>query len=71
MQVSHSRVETFVKCPYQFKLKYHDGLETFPDDAYNNALYAGTGFHECLQIGIEEGIKKFYSFFPIATEIFI
>lgn len=71
MQVSHSRVETFVKCPYQFKLKYHDGLETFPDDAYNNALYAGTGFHECLQVGIEEGIKKFYNFFPIATDAII
>ena len=42
MQVSYSRIECFNKCPYQFKLRYIDELETMPADNADNALYLGT-----------------------------
>lgn len=68
MQVSYSRIQTFVKCPYQFKLKYIDELETYPADDYNNALYLGTAMHVCIQESIEKGIKNFYSNFNVIND---
>ena len=52
MRFSHSRVSTFVQCPYKFKLRYLDGLETIQDPSADNALVIGKAMH----MGIEEGI---------------
>ena len=58
MQVSYSRIECFNKCPYQFKLRYIDELETMPADNADNALYLGSAMHICLQESIEKGKEK-------------
>ena len=68
MQVSYSRIETFNKCPYQFKLRYLDNLQTIPDDAADNALYLGTALHTGIQVGIDEAIQEYYSNYPIISD---
>ena len=68
MQYSHSRVETHVKCPYQYKLRYINGLETLPDDAPDNALYLGTALHTSIQVGVPEAIQEYYSFYPVISD---
>ena len=68
MQTSHSRIETFEKCPYQFKLRYVDKMQTIPDDAPDNALYLGTALHECIQIGVPEAIEGYYRNYSIISD---
>lgn len=71
MQVSHSRIECFNKCPYQFKLRYIDQLETYPADNADNALYLGSAMHICLQESIEAGIDNYYSNFNVIDDTHI
>ena len=68
MQVSHSRVSTFHRCPRQFQMRYLEGLKTIPDDKPDNALYLGTALHTGLEIGVEEAIQQYYSNYPIITD---
>ena len=68
MQVSHSRIETFNKCPFQFKLRYLDNLQTLPDDTADNALYLGTALHECIQIGVPEAVQGYFKNYPIISD---
>ena len=68
MQVSYSRIETFNKCPYQFKLRYLDNIQTIPDDAADNALYLGTSLHTGIQVGIDEAIEEYFSNYPIISD---
>ena len=68
MQTSHSRIETFEKCPYQYKLRYVDQVETIPDDAPDNALYLGTALHECIQVGVSEAIQGYFRQYPIISD---
>lgn len=68
MQFSHSRVECFEKCKYQFKLRYKDKLRTIPSPTADNALIAGSALH----LGIEEGIEAmeqyYYNQYPVITD---
>ena len=68
MQVSHSRIDTFSKCPYKYKLRYIDGIKVLPDDTPDNALYLGTALHECIQIGIPDAIEGYFRQFPIISD---
>lgn len=68
MQMSHSRVETFVKCPYKYKLRYLDKLTTLPDDKPDNALYLGTALHTAIQVGVPEAIQEYYSNYPVIND---
>lgn len=68
MQTSHSRIETFNKCPYKYRLRYIDDVTVIPDDKPDNALYLGTALHECIQVGVPEAIEGFYRQFPIISD---
>lgn len=68
MQVSHSRIETFKKCPYQFKLHYIDELETFPTDDPANPLIVGTALHTGIEQNTETAIKEYYANYPVITD---
>ena len=68
MQTSHSRIDTFNKCPYKYKLRYIDDITVLPDDKTDNALYLGTALHECIQKSIPEAIEGFYRQFPIISD---
>ena len=71
MQVSYSRVGAFKKCPYQFKLRYIDKLETYPSDDPANPLIIGTALHRGLETDVETAIKEYYECFPIITDLHI
>ena len=68
MQVSHSRIDTFDRCPYKYKLRYVDDLKVIPDDKPDNALYLGTALHECIQVGVPEAIEGYFRQYPIIND---
>lgn len=62
MRFSHSRVNCFANCPYQFKLRYLEGLKTIPSQDADNALYLGTAIHEAFETGlVEKAIESYRS----------
>ena len=62
MQISHSRVECHKSCPYKYKLRYIDKLETVKDTKADNALYLGTALHTGLETrDIQRAISEYYS----------
>ena len=65
MQFSYSRVSCFKDCPYKFKLRYLDQIETIHDPLPNNALIIGNALHLGLEKGIDEAIEFYKSQFYI------
>lgn len=68
IQFSHSRVECFKNCPYQFKLRYIDGIETLDDYEANNPLTVGTALHTGIEKDIPTAIKEYYMSYPVITD---
>lgn len=68
MKFSYSRVETFKKCPFQYRLRYIDKLTTIPDQEPDNALYCGTALHTGMEKDVEEALKNYYSNYYIITD---
>lgn len=69
MKFSYSRVSCFKSCPYQYKLRYVDKVETLPNTDANNALYLGTAMHTGLEKTIEDALKQYYSNYPIIDDL--
>lgn len=70
MIVSYSKIGTFNQCPYKFKLRYVDGLETYPNyDDPSNALYLGTALHKGIEVDAETAIREYYGSFPVITDM--
>ena len=68
MKVSYSRIETFVQCPYQYKLKYIEKLKTRFNLDPANPLVLGTAIHEGIEIDIEQAIRHYYANYPSLTK---
>ena len=68
MKVSYSRIDLFKQCPYRFKLRYVDNLETKFDYKPDNPLVLGTAMHLGIDKGIDEAITNYYSNYPVVTE---
>ena len=68
MQVSHSRIETFVQCAYKFKLRYIDKLETLPDYAPDDPLIIGTALHTGIEEGLDAALKFYENSFPCLND---
>lgn len=58
---SYSRVGCFKSCPYQYYLRYIEGLKTIPNQDPDNALYLGTALHTGLEKNVDAAIKQYYS----------
>lgn len=72
MQVSYSRVSTFHKCPYQFKLRYVDKLETYPNvEDPQNALYLGSALHLGIEKNTREALNYYYNQYPIINDFHV
>ena len=71
IQVSHSRIELFEKCPYKFKLKYLEDLETLKQDEPNNALFLGGAIHKGIELNIMEVEKEYFSNYSIINDLHI
>lgn len=68
MQVSYSRISTHEKCPYQFKLRYIDKLETLPTDDPQSALVLGHALHTGIEKDVQSAIDEYYSAYPIIDD---
>lgn len=72
MQFSVSRVQCFQTCPHQFKMRYVDGLKTYPDyDDPANALYLGTALHTGIEQDVDAGVRSYYDSYPIITDLHV
>lgn len=68
IQVSHSRVETFESCPFKYKLRYKDKIQTIKADNADNALFLGTALHTGLEKNVEVAINEYYMQYPVITD---
>lgn len=71
MIVSHSRVECFERCPYQFYLRYKKDIKTIPADNSDNALYLGTALHTGLEKDVETAIHEYFMNYPVISDAHI
>ena len=71
MQVSHSRLDCYRNCPFQYKLKYVDKLTTKFDYKPDNALVLGTAMHLGIDEGVEAAIKDYFSSYLQVTQSMI
>lgn len=67
-QVSHSRIETFMKCGWQYKLRYVDKLKTYFNNDPTNPLIIGQALHTGIETTTEEAIDWYYSQYPIIDD---
>lgn len=68
MQVSYSRISTHVNCPYQFKLRYRDKVETIFNCDPQNALILGHALHTGIEKNVDEAIKEYCSAYPVIKD---
>lgn len=65
---SHSRVEVFDRCPFKYRLRYVDGLDTIPNTDADNALILGTALHTGIEEGVEQALDFYKNSFPVLTD---
>lgn len=68
MQVSYSRISTHEKCPFQFKLRYLDGLQTLPTDDPQSALVLGHALHTGIEKDVTAAIDEYYGAYTIIDD---
>lgn len=68
MQVSHSRIECFKKCPYQFKLRYVDNLDTLPTDDPQSPLVLGHALHTGIEKDVKAAIDEYFNAYPVISD---
>lgn len=68
MQVSYSRISTYIKCPYQFKLRYRDELETLPTDDPQSPLVLGHALHTGIEKDVTAAIDEYYGAYSIIDD---
>lgn len=71
MRFSYSRVGTFVQCPYQFKLRYVDGLKTIKDSKPDDPLIIGKAMHMGIEESILAAVKWYSEQFTFLTDLHI
>lgn len=71
MQVSYSRVSTYEKCPYQFKLRYVDKLETVFNCDPQSPLVLGHALHTGIEKDVEAAIDEYFSAYPVVKDAHI
>lgn len=70
-QFSYSRVSCYKSCPYQFKLRYIDELETIPNTDANNALYLGSAMHTGIEKGVQAALAQYFANYPLLDDLHI
>ena len=68
MIVSHSRIDTFENCPFRYKMRYCDKIQTIKADNADNALFLGTALHTGLEKGVDAAIKEYFMQYPVITD---
>lgn len=68
MKLSYSRISTYEKCPYQFKLRYLDKLETIFNCDPQNALVLGHALHTGIEKNVDSAISEYYNAYPVIRD---
>lgn len=68
MQVSYSRIGSYTKCPYQFKLHYFDKLETIFNCDPQSPLVLGHALHTGIEKDVAAAIEDYYSAYPVIRD---
>ena len=68
MQVSYSRIDCYKKCPYLYKLRYLDRLDTLPSDDPANPLILGSALHKAIETDVQTAIEEYYKSYPVITD---
>ena len=68
MQLSYSRISTYEKCPYQFKLRYLDGPQTIFNCDPQNPLVLGHALHTGIEKDVQAAISEYYSAYPVIRD---
>ena len=59
MKFSYSKVDCYSKCPYKYKLKYIDKLETLDECDPQDPLKLGTAIHKGIETDTETAIQEY------------
>lgn len=70
-RMSYSRAETYSKCPYQYYLRYREGLKTYPKYDPQDPLIVGNAFHMAIETSPEQAVEWYKSQYPIVTDLHI
>ena len=70
-RMSYSRAETYSKCPYQYYLRYREGLKTYPKYDPQDPLIVGNAFHMAIETSPEEAVEWYKSQYPIITDLHV
>ena len=68
MTFSYSQVECFESCKWKWFLRYKENLQVLPDDAPDNPMYLGSGMHKGIETTVEEGIREYFSNYPVIDD---
>ena len=66
--VGYSAISTYVQCPYQYRLRYIDGVEMLDEYDSSNALKVGTALHRGIETDVQTAIKEYYMSYPVITD---
>lgn len=69
MPYSYSKVCCFVQCPYKYKLRYLDKLQTIQIPTADNALILGQALHTGIEHGVERALQEYQNTFPILDDM--
>lgn len=71
MQLSYSRISTYERCPYQFKLRYLDGWQTIFNCDPQNPLVLGHAIHTGIEKDVQTAIEEYYAAYPVIKDAHI
>ena len=71
MRFSYSRVGTFIQCPYKFKLRYMDSVDTIKDSKPDDPLIIGKAMHMGIEEGIPAAVNWYSEQFTVLTDFHI
>lgn len=71
MQLSYSRISTYEKCPYQFKLRHIENLQTIFNCDPQNALVLGHAVHTGIEKNLQTAIQEYFSAYPVVRDAHI
>lgn len=69
--LGYSAVSTFNTCPYQYKLRYIDGVEMLDEYEPTDALKLGTALHKGIETDVQTAIKEYYASYPIINNLHV
>ena len=66
--LGYSAVSTFENCPYQYRLRYIDGVEMLDDYEPTDALKIGTALHRGIETDVKTAIHEYYNSYPVISD---